>query len=239
MPECPRCGHSTQGEARFCSRCGAELDFGVDSPTEIASSAPPRSHRSAGEILVERSRTPSSVLPGEDPRFVPGMVLANRYRIIGRLGRGGMGDVYRADDLKLGQSVALKFLPEEVSGDPERLRRFLAEVRIARQISHANVCRVYDVVEEGASPLWTGERDRLFLRQLGAVQLSDHHPSLQLVRPDRTVRDPLGSRGRGIRVFVDWRPGGRGTPSTELQRASRSVLMGGFATAVYAIVAVS
>jgi len=58
-----------------------------------------------------------------------------------------MGEVYRADDLKLGQAVALKFLPVEVEQDAERLGRFLDEVRIARQISHPNVCRVYDVGE--------------------------------------------------------------------------------------------
>jgi hypothetical protein len=75
------------------------------------------------------------------------VVLGGRYRIIGLLGRGGMGEVYRADDLTLGQSVALKFLPAAVAGDPERLQGFLREVRIAREVSHPNVCRVYDVGE--------------------------------------------------------------------------------------------
>jgi serine/threonine-protein kinase len=56
-----------------------------------------------------------------------------------------MGEVYRADDLKLGQPVALKFLPRMLANDPARLERFYAEVRIARQVSHPNVCRVYDV----------------------------------------------------------------------------------------------
>jgi len=58
-----------------------------------------------------------------------------------------MGEVYRADDLKLGQVVALKFLPKAVERDPGRLARFLQEVKIARQVSHPNVCRVYDTVE--------------------------------------------------------------------------------------------
>jgi len=74
-------------------------------------------------------------------------MLAGRYRIVGLLGRGGMGEVCRADDMMLGQPVALKFLPEALERDPERLRRFLNEVKIARQISHPNVCRVYDVGE--------------------------------------------------------------------------------------------
>src|SRR5882672_4182465 len=80
-------------------------------------------------------------------RFLPGAVLANRYRIVALVGRGGMGEVYRADDLKIGQPVALKFLSADLERDPERLERLLGEVRIARQVSHPNVCRVYDVVE--------------------------------------------------------------------------------------------
>jgi predicted Ser/Thr protein kinase len=75
------------------------------------------------------------------------MLLAERYRIVALLGRGGMGEVYRADDLTLGQPVALKFLPETTAHDPTALERFHNEVRIARRISHANVCRIYDIGE--------------------------------------------------------------------------------------------
>ncbi len=74
-------------------------------------------------------------------------MISDRYRIIGLLGRGGMGEVYRADDLKLGQPVALKFLPPGLEKDPDRAERFLAEVRMARQVTHPNVCRVYDIDE--------------------------------------------------------------------------------------------
>jgi serine/threonine-protein kinase len=79
--------------------------------------------------------------------LTPGAILADRYRIIGLLGRGGMGEVYRADDVKLGQPVALKFLPRGLSSDPVRRERFFAEVRIARQLAHPNICRVYDIGE--------------------------------------------------------------------------------------------
>jgi hypothetical protein len=79
--------------------------------------------------------------------FTPGTILADRYRVIGLLGRGGMGEVYRADDLKLGQAVALKFLPPKLAEDPVRRERFFAEVRITRQLSHPNICRVYDIGE--------------------------------------------------------------------------------------------
>jgi serine/threonine-protein kinase len=80
--------------------------------------------------------------------FRPGTVLAGRYRIVAALGKGGMGEVYRADDLELEQRVALKFLPHNVSRDADRLKRLRNEVKIARQVSHANVCRVYDIGED-------------------------------------------------------------------------------------------
>lgn len=83
----------------------------------------------------------------DDARFVPGNILSERYRIVGLLGRGGMGEVYRADDLKLKQSVALKFLPSSLNADGAALARFYKEVSVARQISHRHVCRVYDVAE--------------------------------------------------------------------------------------------
>ena len=80
-------------------------------------------------------------------RFLPGTKVAGRYRIVSMLGRGGMGEVYRADDLRLGQTVALKFLPPELAKDAKRLEYFHNEVHLARQISHPNVCRVYDIGE--------------------------------------------------------------------------------------------
>ena len=84
---------------------------------------------------------------GNETRFIPGTILAERYRVVGQLGKGGMGEVYRADDLKLGQPVALKFLPEKLSKDAAMLERFHREVRTARKVSHPNVCRVFDIGE--------------------------------------------------------------------------------------------
>jgi serine/threonine-protein kinase len=90
------------------------------------------------------SSRPASHPSRDEDRFAPGMLIAERYRVISLLGRGGMGEVFRADDLALGQSVALKFLPESMT-DEFMLERFHNEVRIARRISHPNVCRVYDI----------------------------------------------------------------------------------------------
>jgi predicted Ser/Thr protein kinase len=110
--------------------------------------APPRraTDRPATRPPSHASSAPSSVTE-DDGRFPPGALLLERYRIIALLGRGGMGEVYRATDLKLGQPVALKFLPDSVAKDERALARFRNEVRIARQVSHPNVCRVYDIGE--------------------------------------------------------------------------------------------
>ncbi|HEY0081503.1 MAG TPA: serine/threonine-protein kinase, partial [Pyrinomonadaceae bacterium] len=102
---------------------------------------------SENKSAARRSQTHSTSGSIDDARFIPGDVLADRYRIVGLLGRGGMGEVYRADDLKLKQAVALKFLPETLSADGAALARFYQEVSVARRISHRHVCRVYDVGE--------------------------------------------------------------------------------------------
>ena len=77
--------------------------------------------------------------------FTPGTMLAGRYRVVALLGRGGMGELYRADDVKLGQAVALKFVRGALS--PHALQRLYDEVSLGRQVAHPNVCRLYDVVE--------------------------------------------------------------------------------------------
>src|SRR5579871_163695 len=111
----------------------------------------PNAASAAADSDVSRLTSASSVAE-DDGRFVPGTLLGGRYRVIGLLGRGGMGEVYRATDLTLGQSVALKFLPEEASRNPRLLERFHGEVRVARLVSHPNVCRVYDIGEIAGMP---------------------------------------------------------------------------------------
>jgi Protein kinase domain len=98
---------------------------------------------SGDETLLVAGSAPVS----EDVRFTPGTVVAGRYRIIALLGRGGMGEVYRAEDLRLNQTVALKYLPQSLASRHGALDRLYAEVRLGRQISHPNVCRLYDIIE--------------------------------------------------------------------------------------------
>jgi predicted Ser/Thr protein kinase len=107
-------------------------------------------------------------------RFLPGRLVASRYRIIALLGKGGMGEVYRADDLTLGQGVALKFLPDDAARDEGLLERFRNEVRMARRVSHPNVCRVYDVGDVDGQVFFTmeyvdGEDLASLLRRIGRL----------------------------------------------------------------------
>jgi tetratricopeptide (TPR) repeat protein len=103
--------------------------------------------------------------------FAPGEVLAGRYRMIARIGRGGMGDVWRADDLVLLTPVALKLIH---STTPESRERILNEVRLARQITHPSVCRVFDVGEAAGGIFYTmelieGEDLAALLRRVGRL----------------------------------------------------------------------
>ncbi|MDX2116024.1 MAG: serine/threonine-protein kinase [Planctomycetota bacterium] len=148
---CPSCQATLTAEARFCPSCGRAINPAPDAPTVDPGPAVPTVSYRAPEPPPRRDPPPP---PASAPRlasssfqgrFTPGQVLAGRYRILNLLGQGGMGEVYRADDLTLGQPVALKFLPVHFTSDPQRLQRFLAEVRTTRQISHPAVCRVYDV----------------------------------------------------------------------------------------------
>ena len=134
---CRSCSSPLPAGTRFCGSCGQ--------PVSSFSALPTENLPQGVDPAARRPGHPRSA-PSE-ARFLPGVVLAGRYRIVGLLGKGGMGEVYRADDLKLGQPVALKFLPPGFDAKPDRLQRLLDEVRTARQVSHTNVCRIYDVGE--------------------------------------------------------------------------------------------
>jgi hypothetical protein len=171
---CSSCSAEISSTGRFCSSCGAPVDFStgatfVDdhSADEGETFTPPTPHRTPSHPPTpsrRSSRSPSSsstLLSSSDSiaggRFTPGQIIADRYRVVALAGRGGMGEVYRAEDLKLSQIVAIKFLPAALSKDAGALARFHSEVRIARQVSHPNVCRVFDIGDADGIPFLTME----------------------------------------------------------------------------------
>ena len=162
VTNCITCGSGVADQATQCPSCGAALKPAVPSDATVpletiamaaaaaAPSAMPGPSRSRPSV-TSRTGALATSTPDEG-RFMPGTLIAGRYRVIGLLGRGGMGEVYRATDLTLAQSVALKFLPEDAAANERLLERFHNEVRIARQVSHPNVCRVYDIGEAEGAP---------------------------------------------------------------------------------------
>jgi Protein kinase domain/zinc-ribbon domain len=175
---CISCGSKVPTTARFCAKCGHPIEVGDPDATVLGdvpasdanletiapdalvpSMATPRQ---APSYPRPRSSPPSNpALTSSDPigggRFAPGTIVADRYRIVALLGRGGMGEVYRAEDLRLSQVLAIKFLPEALSRDEGVLARFHSEVRVARQVSHPNVCRVFDIGDVDGLPFLTME----------------------------------------------------------------------------------
>lgn len=179
MSYCSSCGTELSASVRFCSSCGAPTPSGGGNELATIDYAPaavspsPYKPTSGSSSSSSRTSTRSEYAVSEG-RFLPGRLLAGRYRIIALLGKGGMGEVYRADDLTLGQAIALKFLPDAAVKDEGLQERFRNEVRIARRVSHPNVCRVYDVGEVDGQTFFTmeyidGEDLASLLRRIGRL----------------------------------------------------------------------
>ncbi len=122
--KCPKCRSENADTARFCSNCAAQLGL---------------------------SETPAAGLTktveSSAPDLTKGSLVAGKYRVLEELGRGGMGVVYRAEDIRLARQVAVKVLPEAFTADAERLARFEREARVLASLNHPNIASIYGVEE--------------------------------------------------------------------------------------------
>ncbi|MGQ0629185.1 MAG: serine/threonine-protein kinase, partial [Phycisphaerales bacterium] len=135
-----------------------------------------RSDRASHEGIAPTVSSAPEELPAgpAGTPIAPGAEVGGRYRLLAHLGRGGMGDVWKAEDRTLGVTVALKFLPGSIYQDTRKLERFRAEVRLARRVSHPNVCRVFDIGEASGRTFITmehvdGEDLASLLRRIGRL----------------------------------------------------------------------
>ncbi|MBM3295489.1 MAG: serine/threonine protein kinase, partial [Candidatus Aminicenantes bacterium] len=134
---CPRCRTQNAAASRVCAACGAPLEKAGPGPA-------PRD---------ERTETMSAPAFG----LAAGEVFAGRYRVIEEIGRGGMGRVYKVFDTTIEENVALKIIAPEIADEPRVLERFRQELKLARRVTHPNVCRVFDIGEAEGRPYITME----------------------------------------------------------------------------------
>jgi len=132
--KCPECQTENHDSSLFCSGCGTKLE-------------------AAGEFSLLQTETLRAPLQ----ELKTGSIFADRYEVIEELGKGGMGTVYKVFDAKVKEKVALKLIRPDVASDRETLERFSSELRLARQISHRNICRMYDLGESNGAHYITME----------------------------------------------------------------------------------
>ena len=130
--ECPQCKSKNPETSRFCADCGTQLGLKKDMP-----------------VVTETLQMPAQVITA-------GTIFAGRYKIIEELGKGGMGRVFRALDTKINEEVAVKLIRPEIA-DSSTIERFGNELKMARKISHKNVCRMYHLSEESGTHYITME----------------------------------------------------------------------------------
>ncbi|GAH86468.1 unnamed protein product, partial [marine sediment metagenome] len=122
--ECPKCQFENPKDMSFCAKCGTQL------------------------ALQEIPLTETKTLLKHRQELTTGSTFAGRYQVVEEMGRGGMGRVYKVIDTKLEEELALKIIHPEIAAEERIIERFGNELKMARKISHKNVCRMYHLEED-------------------------------------------------------------------------------------------
>jgi serine/threonine protein kinase len=129
--KCQKCGNENPEDARFCQSCGTSLAVAADGDlTQVGTAG----HEVT--IIVNKTNEGDTVISG-------------RFKILKRLGKGGMGEIFLARDVRLGREVAIKSVSDAMMGDSSSKARFLREAQTASQLQHPNICTIYEIYEEG------------------------------------------------------------------------------------------
>jgi serine/threonine protein kinase/tetratricopeptide (TPR) repeat protein/TolB-like protein len=152
MVECPICHASNPPGARACVKCSTPIEINIativvspESATVVDAPLDPEATQVFGGTTGWSVPVQKPVVRDTRAAIQPGSVLGERYEILKRLGEGGMGAVYKARDRELERLVALKVIRPELAGNPDILRRFKQELILARQVTHKNVIRIFDL----------------------------------------------------------------------------------------------
>jgi len=181
--KCPRCDSDNPNDSAYCSRCGTKL---------LKASAPASVTRTATYLASPRELT-------------VGGTFAGRYQVTEELGKGGMGRVYKAYDTEIREHVALKVLNPEIAADESVIERFRNELKLARRVSHRNVCRMFDLGRDGdtayiSMEYVSGEDLKMLLRRIG------HLPARKAVVFGEQIADGLAEAHRLGVVHRDLKP---------------------------------
>src|SRR5713101_8150354 len=150
MVECPVCRASNAPGSLRCVKCNASFQLEADTLVDPPDNPPKKPVKTSDQQETIAGATgwsdpiPATATPESGP-LTAGMVLGDRYEILKALGEGGMGAVYKARDLELGRLLALKVIRPELANRPDILRRFKQELILARQVTHKNVVRIFDL----------------------------------------------------------------------------------------------
>ena len=191
MSKCPNCSGENADTQRFCGECGTPLP----TDTHQTQSYPESAKASLGQIAGLQT----------------GALFAKRYQIIEELGAGGMGRVYRVADKTLGEEIALKLIRPDIAAEREIIERFKTELKLAREVVHKNVARMFDFNEEGRVPYITmeyvrGENLKRLIRKVGRLFAGQAIPIARQICEGLTEAHRLGIVHRDLKpqnIMID------------------------------------